>query len=160
MTTVSITLTVIGLGGKATPENVPVLMVVHSPMPTIQSDTYPAATSTIPPNAQLLINRPMVTFALDGPTLPPVQITPTPRQIAVGEQVVVVDVGTQQLNVRNTAGVIGTTVRFRADEGTVFTVVEGPQQVDGLLWWKIEDLNDATRTGWAASNYLEIRPGS
>ena len=81
-------------------------------------------------------------------------------QVGVNRQVIVVDVGAQQLNVRDTAGVIGTTVLFRAEEGTIFNVVDGPQQVDGLLWWKIQAPNNTARTGWAASNYLQIRPGS
>ena len=161
LTVAGIIILIIGLGGKTTPENAPVILIVHSPAPTTRPATFPIspATPTIPPYAQIIMNRhPVVTLALTGPTLPPQQITATPRRIAIGESIIVVDVGTQQLNVRDNAGVIGTSIIFLAPEGTIFTVIDGPLQVDGLLWWKIQNPNDPSQTGWAASNYLRVAP--
>jgi hypothetical protein len=103
-------------------------------------------------------HQPPATFALSGPTLRPVEISPTPRIITIGEQVVVIDVGVQQLNVRDEPGVIDTAIIFRAEEGSIFTIIDGPRQADGLTWWQIQDPYNTSRTGWAASNYLQIAP--
>jgi len=70
----------------------------------------------------------------------------------------VIDVGDQQLNVRDLPGVMTSTVIFRSPEGSRFTVLEGPNLVDGLTWWRIQDVADPARVGWAASNYLEVAP--
>jgi hypothetical protein len=146
---------VLSFGGDPAPEPEPVV-VVSSPVATQRPDSFPVspATPTLPD--YVVLDRPVVTFGLEGPTLQPVQISPTPRSVAVGLQVRVVDVGLQELNVREVPGVRGTVIVFRADEGTVFDVVDGPEQSDGLTWWKIADPLNATRTGWAAANYLEV----
>jgi hypothetical protein len=99
-----------------------------------------------------------VSFVMSGPTLPPPAITPTVISMAIGLTVRVVDVGDEQLNVRERAGVQDVAVKFRAPENTLFTVVDGPTQADGLTWWKIQDPENSTHNGWAASNYLEVVP--
>ena len=93
-----------------------------------------------------------------GPTLQPVIFSPTPRNMAIGEQVTVVGVGITQLNIRNEPGVNGTTIIFRVDDGMIFTIVDGPQFSDGLTWWQIENPSNTQMKGWAASNYLELIP--
>lgn len=152
---IAIVAAILSFGGDPAPEPEPVV-VVSSPVATPRPDSFPVspATPTLPD--YVILDRPVVTFALEGPTLQPVQISPTPRSVAVGLQVRVVDVGLQELNVREIPGVRGTVIVFRAEEGTVFNVVDGPEQSDGLTWWQIEDPFNATRTGWAAANYLEV----
>lgn len=147
-------LLVIALGGTTPPPSSPVI-VISTAIPTARPDSFPPipASPTIPP-AFDPGSRPQGPLVLSGPTLAPVILTATPRPIAIGERVVVVDVGVQQLNVRNIPGVNGSTVVFRAQDGTIFTVVDGPTQGDGLTWWRVQDLFDPNRSGWAASNYL------
>jgi hypothetical protein len=70
----------------------------------------------------------------------------------------VIDVGDQQLNVRELPGVIDVDVVFRAPENTLFTIIAGPSQGDGLTWWQLQDPDNPQRVGWAASNYLEVVP--
>lgn len=158
-TAAGIVLIVLSLGGESPPDANPIV-IIYSPQPTQPSGAYPLspATATLPPDAQSLLNRPPVTFVLAGPTLPTPIISPTPQRINLGGHILVVGVGVQQLNVRNNPGVIGTSIVFRAEENTRFTVVDGPQQSDGLTWWKIQDPANAARTGWAASNYLQPTP--
>jgi hypothetical protein len=158
VTAATIVLLVIGLRGGAPEESAPVI-IVSSPIPTERPESFPVspATATIPPAYDDLgIIQPQPTIGLIGPTLPPVIFSPTPRSITVGENVIVVDVGLNQLNVRDMPGVNGTTIIFRADEGTIFTIIGGPQQSDGLTWWQIQNPSNPTLSGWAASNYLEI----
>jgi hypothetical protein len=99
-----------------------------------------------------------VVLELTGPTLAPVVFTATPQPITVGSAVVVAGVGDQELNVRDNAGVLTTSVIFRADEGTRFVVVDGPTQADGFTWWQIQDTTNASLIGWAVSNYLSVAP--
>lgn len=98
-------------------------------------------------------------LALQGPTLPPVIFTATPQPVTVGLLVVVDGVGADELNVRDRAGVLGTAIQFRVRDGSVFQVVEGPQQADGFTWWRVQDTADPARTGWVVANYLKVIEG-
>jgi hypothetical protein len=97
--------------------------------------------------------------ALAGPTLEAIAFTPTPIAVTVGSTVAVAGVEQEQLNVRDNAGVQGTTILFRAIEGTNFVVVEGPAQADGFTWWKIQNALDPSQSGWAVANYLQVVVG-
>lgn len=83
---------------------------------------------------------------IPSPTLPP-------GEFGIGTEVQVVGVGTSGLNIRSEPG-LGGTPRFLAAEEDVFVIVDGPQTVDDLEWWRLEDPNDPGRYGWAARNYL------
>jgi len=83
-----------------------------------------------------------------SPTLPP-------GDFAIGVLVRVVGVGSSGLNIRSSPGYSGTP-RFLAAEDEVFAVVDGPQTIDGLEWWRVEDPEDPQRFGWAARNYLMV----
>jgi hypothetical protein len=156
--------TVNAQGTPIPPTQPPPVVIVSSPVPTARPESFAAspATPTLPPQFDPALNDGMFEappdFSLAGPTLPTVEISPTPISIGVGVNVIVVDVGEQQLNVRDAAGVFGTTVLFRAPENTRFTVVSGPQQVDNLTWWQITNVNDPTQSGWASAQYLQAVP--
>ena len=77
-----------------------------------------------------------------------------PTSLSVGAQVKVANVGEQELNVRHRPGVVGSQVLFRAAKGSIFNIIGGPQQADGLTWWHIRDLFSQL-DGWAAANYLQ-----
>lgn len=153
------------LGGN-TPEQKAPIVIVSSPIPTERPASFPAVPSspTIPPDVDPglggdagIIQGPL---SLSGPTLVPVEISPTPKPLTVGDQVTVIDVGADKLNIRDVAGVTGSEVVFRADEGTLFTVIGGPVQADGLTWWQVQDPTAPSLSGWAASNYLLYAPDS
>lgn len=141
----------IALGGRTDPGGEPRLVVLTaSPFDT------PPGVAAAPPTRVPTLVRPTVVFRLQGPTLPPPAITPTAESVDVGKTVVVIDVGDQQLNVRDRPGVQGTTVIFRIPENQRLTIVEGPTQADGLTWWRIQSLTNSSQTGWAAANYLQV----
>jgi len=104
-----------------------------------------AAWPTPIPQLQATATIPLPTPA-PSPTLPP-------GNFAVGVTVQVVGVDTSGLNIRTAPG-LDAQVRFQALEGEIFTVTEGPQQVDGFEWWRLEAPNDSNRYGWAVRNYL------
>lgn len=141
------------------PDRAPVV-VMSSAVPTTRPDLFPAVptTPTLPAFADRSIVQPVGTFALAGPTLATPAISPTPRPVDIGAEVIVVDVGDQQLNIRDNAGVFETVVLFRVPEGGRLIVLEGPLQVDGLTWWRVQNVTNPTQTGWAAANYLQVPP--
>jgi len=59
------------------------------------------------------------------------------------------------LQIRSGAGVQNPP-NFVALDAEVFEVVDGPVEVDGYTWWLLTAPYDETRSGWAASAYLEV----
>jgi hypothetical protein len=155
---------VIMLGGNAAPARPPQLVVLTAPPLSVSVAMTPVAIAEAETpeaaSSPVQIQRPGATldFVMQGPVLPTPYLTPTALSISVGSTVRVIDVGDQQLNVRELPGVIDVDVVFRAPENTLFTIVDGPSQGDGLTWWRIQDPTNGQRAGWAASNYLEVVP--
>lgn len=87
------------------------------------------------------------------PTPVPSQTLP-PGEFQVGTRVRVVGVGLSGLNIRSAPG-LGGSQRFLAYDDDEFVLINGPEDADGLEWWRIEDPDDPERQGWAARNYLE-----
>ena len=146
--------------GANDPEESGPIFVIITAEPTIARSAPPAlslvpASPTIPGEFD---RQPDTDFSLTGPTLVPVVFTSTPESIAVGKFVIIYDVGLQQLNIRDSAGVTDSSIVFRGEEGERFAVIDGPVQADGLTWWMLQDPQNNTRTGWAASNYLIAQP--
>jgi hypothetical protein len=146
---------VIALGGGAEPGGSPRIIIITA----VPSDT-PFA-STPQPTARSIFSQDQATsdgsipdFPLEGPTLPPVVLSPTPLTVVAGSTVTVNAEG--GLNVRAGAG-LDNPVLFNADNGAVFTITDGPIQANGLTWWEIRDPNDPDRFGWAAADYLDVQ---
>ncbi len=78
----------------------------------------------------------------------------TPSEISPGAQVVVQGTGGAGLNLR-AAPTRSSQVVVNARDGTLLTVVEGPQEGDGFTWWKVR--TEAGREGWAAANWLALK---
>jgi hypothetical protein len=93
------------------------------------------------------------------PTQTPVPITPTldPNQIAVGVYVQISGTGGDGLRIRSAPGLTSAQL-FLGLDSEVFTVQEGPRELDGYTWWYIIAPYDQARAGWAASNFLKVVP--
>jgi len=145
---------VIGLGGNGGPGGSPRIIIITA----VPSDTPPPGEPTIPVNSVTLEPAQIVpgslpTFALEGPTLLPVILSPTPLSIALGAAVVV---NADSLNVRAGAGTDQELV-FIAPLGTTFRVIEGPLSATGFTWWRIQNPDNPGETGWAASQFLDVQ---
>ncbi len=76
-------------------------------------------------------------------------------RLTVGEQARVTFSNGLSVRVRERPGTDDSiTVLFTMPEGTVFTVIGGPECVDGWVWWEIEMANGVT--GWASEGSHEL----
>ncbi|HYO87097.1 MAG TPA: SH3 domain-containing protein [Candidatus Limnocylindrales bacterium] len=140
------------LGGNRAPGGEPrVVIITAAPSPTFdaQGQPLPTATSALLPSGGN--SGAIPTFALEGPTLPPVILSPTPISIAVGQTVTVNE---DQVRLRGSAGLDGELISYLA-LGTRFTIIGGPQQASGLTWWQVEDPTQPVVRGWVAGDYLD-----
>jgi hypothetical protein len=101
----------------------------------------PTLTSSAPPTA----------------TIDPFRPTPVPTGIAIGNYVQISGTDGQGLRIRSTPGLDGEFV-FLGYDSEVFVVQDGPQTVDGYIWWYLVAPYDDTRVGWAASDFLTYIP--
>jgi hypothetical protein len=148
-----IVLGVLSLGGRTVPAGAPRFVILTAAIPT----NTPFVPDSLAPSAipnEIIQQGEIPAFALQGPPLAPVVISPTPENIGVGKHVITTaeDSG---VNVRSAAGIQNERL-FVADNGESFIVVDGPTQADGLTWWKIESPDEPSRSGWAAAPFLEL----
>lgn len=148
-----IVLGVVSLGGRTVAAGSPRFVIVTAEVPT-STPFVPDSLAPSPIPNQLTQGGAVPAFSLQGPTLAPIVISPTPESVAVGKTVIATaeDSG---VNVRSGPSVQNERL-FVAENGESFTVIDGPTQGDGLTWWKIQSPNDANRQGWAAAAYLEL----
>jgi hypothetical protein len=126
-----------GEEGTPTPE-------AESTQPALQTNIVPTATAT-------LAVAPTDTVVL--PSIDTPEPTAAPTEIGTGVNVTVTGTAGAGLNLRAEPGTAGRVV-VNAREGTVLTVVEGPQQASGYTWWKVRTAGG--QEGWGAANWLTL----
>ncbi|MEP7290775.1 MAG: SH3 domain-containing protein [Chloroflexota bacterium] len=143
---------VLTLGGQSAPGGEPrIVIITAQPSATPGAILEPTATVI---NVEPLptFQGPLPTFGLEGPTLVPIILSPTPLTINLGVTVIV---NVDGLNVRDAAGTGNDVVTF-ANQGDRFVVIGGPEQASNLTWWQVQDPDDASIVGWAAADYLDV----
>lgn len=152
-----IVLLVLILGGAEPTPTDPIFVIITAPPSEIPSitDTPPPPPSPVITTANDL---PLPNFALEGPTLPPIFLSPTPDTISVGRMVQIINVGESGLNVRAAPG-INNQLLFTARENTLHEIIAGPESAreDSFTWWQIRD-PFSSETGWAVDLYMEVQP--
>jgi hypothetical protein len=113
------------------------LLAVVTIIPAPSATPAPAATATFDPYAP----------------------TPTTAPVGIGIGTYVQISGTQGagLRIRSQPGLQGKQL-FLGFDTEVYTVIDGPREVDGYTWYDLAAINDQTRAGWAASNFLTVIP--
>jgi hypothetical protein len=91
------------------------------------------------------------------PTIDPFAPSPTPTGLALGNYAQITGTAGQGLRIRAKPGLDGEFV-FLGYDSEVFLVKDGPQMVDGYVWWYLVAPYDDTRAGWAASDFLTYIP--
>ncbi|MBE0690392.1 MAG: SH3 domain-containing protein [Anaerolineae bacterium] len=148
----TVVLLILGLGGSATPGGEPqviIITAIPSSTPPLPQFDEPLSVPTLPG-----INAEVPQFPLEGPTLPPVAISPTPITVTIGTQV---RTSGEDVRVRPQPSLDNTELFF-AQPGEVYEIIDGPQSGSGLSWWQVRDVNDRTRQGWIAANLVEPVP--
>jgi cytoskeletal protein RodZ len=82
------------------------------------------------------------------------EATSPPTEIEPGVQVTVQGTQGQGLNLRAQA-TTSARIIVNAREGTVLTVVEGPEEADGYVWWKLR--TPGGEEGWGAARWLALQ---
>jgi hypothetical protein len=91
------------------------------------------------------------------PTIDPFASPTSPAGIAVGNYVQITGTEGQGLRIRKAPGLDGE-FEFLAYDSEVFSVQDGPREVDGYVWWYLVAPYDDTRVGWAAADFLTYVP--
>ena len=94
------------------------------------------------------------------PTIDPLLVgTPTipAGVIAIGSYVQITGTDGDGLRLRSAPGVTSELL-FLGEEAEVFQVKDGPKDANGYTWWYLVAPYDASRAGWAASNFLTVVP--
>jgi hypothetical protein len=148
---------VIVLGGNRQPSGNPRIIIITSE-PTVPFAATAGDNATPLPTSGLLPSDGSAgafpTFALEGPTLVPVIISPTPLTIAVGATVVITD---DDVRLRSQPSLEGEELALlRA--GTLFTIIGDAQQGSSITWWQVEDPTAPLTRGWVAAQYLRVQP--
>lgn len=91
------------------------------------------------------------------PTIDPFASPTSPAGIAVGNYVQITGTEGQGLRIRKAPGLDGE-FEFLAYDSEVFTIQDGPRDVDGYVWWYLVAPYDDTRVGWAAADFLTYVP--
>lgn len=80
---------------------------------------------------------------------------PTGGAFAINQQVQVTGTEGEGIRFRTGPGLSYVTTTILED-GTILTVVGGPETVDGFTWWRLQ--TDAGAIGWAVENNLQAVP--
>ncbi len=145
----AILLLVFAVGGRFEAGGEPVVVIIT------------AVPSSTPPIPQFAPTLPLATLpginpssagqlALSGPTLVPIVLSPTPIAIQIGSQVLTTG---EAVRVRPAPNLDNVELFF-TEANELFVVTEGPEQGSGLVWWRVEDVDDPTRSGWIAANLI------
>jgi hypothetical protein len=127
--------------GGAEETSVPTATATRQAVPTATWTPSVLLTQTATPTVVLPI----------GPTTQPGPFT----EIAPGATVIVQGTGNVGLNLR-AQPTTGAAIVITVKEGNTLTVVEGPQEADGLVWWKLRTSDG--KEGWGAAKYLVLKP--
>jgi hypothetical protein len=141
-----------GRDGQETPVPTATATLAAAPSATVALET---ATAEVAPTNTVVL--PLGTAgAIDTPSVP-VEIEPgLPGEIGPGALVIVQGTLGSGLNLRTEPSTAAELVT-NAAEGTVLTVLEGPQEADGYLWWKLRTPDG--EEGWAADEWLTLNEG-
>lgn len=83
----------------------------------------------------------------------PTQTPAVPTTVGIGVTVEVVNTDGLGLNMREGPGVTFAIVEL-LPEGTRLVIVDGPQEVDGFVWWKVQKV-DSQVQGWVVEEYIK-----
>lgn len=79
----------------------------------------------------------------------------SPEGFSIGAFVQIMNTQGAGLKIRSNPGT-GDEVLFIGMDGDLFKIIDGPDEKDGFVWWKLAGFSDKKLEGWAAANYLTL----
>ena len=122
----------------------------ETPVPTATATRLAVPTATGTPSGQPI-------QAATATVVLPIDSTTQPSsftEITVGAPVIVQGTGNAGLNLR-AQPTTGAAIVITVKEGNSLTVMEGPKEADGLVWWKLRTTDG--KEGWGAAKYLVLK---
>jgi hypothetical protein len=111
-----------------------------------------AALTVIPIPTSTITPMPTIEDALPGENNP----QPLPSgDLKIGSFVKVKGTGGAGLRLRSNPG-LDSEPLFLGIEDEIFKIEDGPQDMDGYIWWFLVAPFEPGRNGWAVANYLEV----
>jgi len=123
-----------------------------TPPPATTAPALPTAPEATAAPTSAVAPTDTVVLPIDTPG-PTATEAAAPGEIGPGVRVAVTGTQGAGLNLRAQPGT-GEPVIVNAGEGTILTVVEGPQEADGYIWWKLR--TEAGQEGWGAADWLAV----
>ncbi len=74
--------------------------------------------------------------------------------LMAGDNVIVKGTEGTGLRLRQEPGLNGKFV-YLGEDGEAFLIIDGPDAIDGYIWWKIKKVDGADIQGWAVEDYLQ-----
>lgn len=129
----------------------------EAPTPTATATRIVLPTATMtpqPPTATVALPTETIALPTQEPTVAP--LPPDTGGIEPGVKVVVKGTSPDGLNIRAQASTKSKILKNVKDK-TTLEVLEGPEQAEGYVWWKVKPVRDPKIVGWAVSQYLELK---
>jgi hypothetical protein len=117
-------------------------------VPTLTSQAVPTQTVSLMTATPVVVPTNTVVLPI-GATEEPT----TPAEIGPGASVRVQGTAGAGLNLRQQPSTYAAVVEG-LDEGTTVTVLDGPREADGYIWWLVS--TDEGNEGWGAENWLVL----
>ena len=116
------------------------------PTPAVTIIAVPTATSTLLPST-------VTPTLLPTSTAQATQDPGAAQAIRVGMLVEVFGTETEGVRIRQGPG-LASEMKFLGLDSEVFQVVEGPAEMDGFVWWSLQNPYDLSKAGWAVADFL------
>jgi cytoskeletal protein RodZ len=120
-----------------------------TPKPTATAEVVATATWAAPTDEDAEPPTPTIVLPVQG-TVPPTPIT----EIGPGATIVVQGTAGAGLNLRDQPTTYAKIVAS-AREGTELTVLDGPREADGYVWWQLQTADG--KVGWGAADWLVLK---
>jgi len=78
---------------------------------------------------------------------------PPGENLTIGSNIRIEGTGGSGLRLRSAAGLSGQ-IKHLIHDGEEMIIDDGPNEIDGYIWWHVKSSTDATISGWGVADYM------